>query len=238
MNEKDPTLGQSDESPPEAIDSKPIKIKKSILRRALNDDPAALEVMFRNFIPPEEEIKFVSYLGTQGFWGLGTHSFACLTPRRGAGLAVGSFGKAVYRDGFLEESNSGGILQPSRLPLLIGLTLSTLFSLFLMISVQQYYSGARRYVERGGELDFLGYVILTAGLILAPLTLPVFWTICIRLYYRFFKCGMIIWIREGISIYWFASRDLMSRASMLYRRVAELREIRIDSKSPRPDLKN
>ena len=234
-----------DESPPddetaasgaatETIRSKPIRIQKSVLQRAIHDDPEALEAMFRNFIPPDEDLKTVSYLGTQGIWGLGTHSFACLTHRRGAGLTVGSFGKAVYRDGFLEESNSGAILQPSRLPLWIGLALGTIASLCLMSYVQSFYWFLRRRAELEFDIEFISYLILTAGLIIAPLTMPLFWTLCVRLYYRFFKCGMIIWIREGISIYWYVSRDLMSRASHLYRRVAELREIRIHSKPDRP----
>ena len=42
----------------------------------------ALETMFRQFLPQTDAILMAAFLGTQGLWGIGTHSFACVTQRR------------------------------------------------------------------------------------------------------------------------------------------------------------
>jgi hypothetical protein len=56
-------------------------------------------------------------------------------------------------------------------------------------------------------------------LILLPVT--------IRLYYRFKKSGIVLWIREGLQVYAFIDRKRMRIANQLYRVCADLREERL-----------
>jgi len=106
-----------------------IKIEPSILSRAIENDKEALLMMFRQFIPEDEDIYYVQYLGLQGLWGIGTRSFACLTERRVADITVARFGEVTYQDGYLEAVNSSIVYQPSKL----GLYLWIGFSIFLAI---------------------------------------------------------------------------------------------------------
>ena len=104
-----------------------IKIESSILSRAINNDQEAIVMMFKQFIPEDEDIYYVQYLGLQGLWGIGTRSFACLTERRVADITVARFGEVTYQDGYLETVNSSIIYQPSKL----GLYFWIAFSIFL-----------------------------------------------------------------------------------------------------------
>ncbi len=94
-----------------------IKVERSLLDRAKGNDLEAITTMFRQFMSPDETIYFAEHCGLLGFWGLGTHSFACLSNRRLASLQVGAFGRVHYNDGFLEHGNSGVVYQPSLLKL-------------------------------------------------------------------------------------------------------------------------
>lgn len=108
------------ESNPQApAGSGAIKFEASTLVRAKQNDKEAMALMFKQFISADETIHSVEYLGTNGIWGLGTHSFGCLTNRRIAALKVGAFGEVVYQDGFLEYLNSMVVWQPSKLGLYI-----------------------------------------------------------------------------------------------------------------------
>ena len=79
----------------------------------------AIETMFKQFIPQDEQIVFAEYLGREGIWGLGEHSFGCLTDRRIASIRVRIFGEVLYQDGFLEHVNSSIVYQPSKLLLYV-----------------------------------------------------------------------------------------------------------------------
>lgn len=107
-----------------------LTLEKSLLERAKKNDQEAISTMFSQFLCPDEQIYFVCYLGTQGMWGLGKKSFACLTNRRICSLQVGAFGEIVFQDGYLEQSNSGVIYQPDILFLYL---LVGIFSLFAII---------------------------------------------------------------------------------------------------------
>lgn len=79
----------------------------------------AIETMFKQFIPQDEQIAFAEYLGREGIWGLGEHSFGCLTDRRIASIRIKAFGEVLYQDGFLEHINSSIVFQPSKLLLYV-----------------------------------------------------------------------------------------------------------------------
>lgn len=159
----------------------------SLLTRAKQHDPRAIATMFRQFVPEDEEILAVEFLGTQGVWGLGTHSFACVTNRRVAALKVRLFGEIAYQDGTLEHVNSAVIYQPSKL---------VLYLYVLAIAIATF----------------------GIGLLLLPLT--------VRLFYSFKKSGLVLSIREGMSVYIFSDRKLLARANGLYRTALAARERR------------
>jgi hypothetical protein len=125
-----------------------IKLEKSLLDRAKKNDQEAISTMFSQFLCPDEQIFYICYLGTQGMWGLGKKSFACLTNRRICSLQVGAFGEIVFQDGYLEQSNGGIVYQPDLLTLylmvLIFCVLAVVFTfglglLLLPFVVQLYY---------------------------------------------------------------------------------------------------
>lgn len=100
-------------------EAKPEKIPRSVTQAARQNNPEAIATMFHQFIPSDESIFFVEYLGIEGFFGLGAKSFACLTDKRVASLRLAPFGEMVYQDGYLEDINSGVIYQPSKLALYV-----------------------------------------------------------------------------------------------------------------------
>jgi hypothetical protein len=57
------------------------------------------------------------------------------------------------------------------------------------------------------------------ALVLLPLT--------VRTFYRFKKCGLVLWVREGVPIYIFSDRKFVRNAMSLYRTASTLRESRI-----------
>jgi hypothetical protein len=188
-----------------------IRIASSIIQQAIQDNPDAIATMFKQFLPENESIQLVQYLGLQGLWGFGTHEFACLTNRRIADITVGRFGKINYQDGYLEHINSSYIFQPSKLKLYI--TVGFLFSIPLL-----------NFITLLPSLQFFGAFIITLilfGLALILLPLVVQW------YYRFNKCGIVIAVRGGIPIYIFTNRRLLTRANALCRYMTISREERI-----------
>ncbi|MGD1716566.1 hypothetical protein [Dapis sp. BLCC M172] len=124
-----------------------IKIAPSILSAATKNNQKALLIMFKQFIAEDEEIYYVQYLGRQGIWGVGNHSFACLSECRVADITVGRFGEVTYQDGYLESINSSIIYQPSKLGLYFAIGFSIILAvptigislLFIPFIVQGYY---------------------------------------------------------------------------------------------------
>ena len=100
-----------------------IKIQESLLANAIANDREALEIIFHQFVPEDEAIKFAEYYGYFGFAFVGFHSFSCLTEKRIATLRIGPFKKILYEDGFYENMTSGGIYQPSKFWLYVFLIL-------------------------------------------------------------------------------------------------------------------
>jgi hypothetical protein len=188
-----------------------IQVVGSLVARARRDDRQAIATMFKQFIPEDETIRAAEFLGVAGLWGFGRLSFACLTERRVASLRVGAFGEVTYQDGYLEYINSGIMYQPSRLMLYI-------LSLILIL-----LSGYGLYVILSA-VESAAFIILLSALDFL-LTLLLF-SFMVRMFYRVVKCGLVLWIREGISVYLFANRRLLVRANGLYRGCTALREAR------------
>jgi hypothetical protein len=157
----------------------------SLLDRAKQNDHEAIAIMFRQYLPRDEQVIVSEYLGVLGVWGVGTHSFAAVTDRRVAGMQVRILGGVTYQDGFLEFLNSGVVHQPSKL------------LLYLYVAA-------------------ISILTLGIGLLLLPLT--------VRMYYRFKKCGLVLWVREGVPVYVFSDRKRIGVANNLYREAAHLRE--------------
>jgi len=109
MNQSEDTKNNNNLPSQESL----IKFDKSLLSRAKANDFDAVSLMFRQFIEENETIEFAEYLGLRGLWGIGNHSFACITNKRIASIQTGSFGEVLYQDGWLEELNSNVIYQPS-----------------------------------------------------------------------------------------------------------------------------
>jgi hypothetical protein len=183
-----------------------IRFEESLLERAKRNDPNAISTMFRQFVPSAETVSAVEYLGLQGIWGWGTHCFACLTSRRIASIRVSFLGEIFYQDGYLEYVNSNVILQPSKLWLYVFLFLAVVFDLYIL------------------TLLFMIHVLLAlvVGLPVAFLLL----VFSARIYYGYFKCGLIVWIREGIGVYVFANRGRVIAVNRFFRKLSDLQEIR------------
>lgn len=191
-----------------------IKIESSLLRLAKRDDFQAIALMFRQFIPEDETVHFAEYLGVEGVWGIGTHSFGCLTDRRVAAIRVAAFGEVIYQDGYIDYVNSGVVYQPSRLVLYVVISL---LSLLILASLSFLVAGIAVFQDRPMILEALGSLLV--WLIAVP--------VMVRIYYRMFKCGLVFWVREGVSVYLFTNRGRLVRANRLYRNLTMLREHRL-----------
>lgn len=192
-----------------------IRIGSNILSRCTKNDQKALLVMFKQFIPEDEEVYYLQYLGLEGIWGMGTKSFACLTERRVADITVSRFGEVTYQDGYLEAINSSIIYQPSKL----GLYLLIIFYIF---------SASLLTIITFASNIFLGLLIFGISFFLFPFT--------VRIYYRIVKCGIVFMIKEGIPIYMFTNRKYLKRANLLCRNITLLREKRIAVIKDMPDI--
>jgi hypothetical protein len=177
--------------------------QSSLVDRAKAGDSEALATMFAQFLPKGEQVIEGQYLGVLGFWGIGTHSFAAVTPRRFATLRISLLGGVAYSDGSLEYVNSAAVFQPSKVMLYVT---ATVVSLFFFLA---------------GVLNGIvaGIVLLLISLALLPIT--------IRIYYRFNKSGIVLWVREGLQVYAFIDRSRMRVANQLYRRCTDAREERL-----------
>jgi hypothetical protein len=57
------------------------------VKRAKRGDERAIATLFKQFVPEDEQVVAVDYLGVQGFYGLGTSSFACVMSLWGVKLS-------------------------------------------------------------------------------------------------------------------------------------------------------
>jgi hypothetical protein len=196
----------------------PQKVSTSLLQRAKQSDAQALVTIFRQFIPEEEKIYWTEYLGSHG-WIFGRHSLGCLTDRRVADITIGAFGEVIYQDGYLEYINSSVIYQPSKLALYVLVFFALILDIFLAI----YSSTAALAVFREPVVAFvIGLVVLVLlGLLLVNMM--------VRLYYAVRKCGLVLWIKEGICVYVFSDRKRLRQANVMHRKVTEIRDSRISS---------
>ena len=186
-----------------------IRIEPSTLERAKKNDFAAIESMFRKFIPVDEKILAAEYLGVEGLWKIGSLSFACATNRRVAAIRTGIFGEVIFQDGCMEYINSTVIYQPSKLWLYITNLIVLVFPVLVLGSFTSFL----------GLSFWLGLLWLIPGIILLP------WFT--KAYYRFNKCGLVIIIREGVSVYMFTDRNRLKLANRMYRAIMQVREARI-----------
>jgi hypothetical protein len=197
----------------------PQKVSASLVQRAKKSDSQALVTIFRQFIPEEERIYWTEYLGSHG-WIFGRHSLGCLTNKRLAGVTIGSFGEVIYRDGYLEYINSSVIYQPSKLALYIYVFLAIVLGLGI-----SFFVASTAVVGLGWGL--FGALVLGVLMFLALGVLLV--NLVVRLYYAVRKCGLVLWIKEGVSVYVFSDRKRLRQANAMHRMVTEIRDNRISS---------
>jgi hypothetical protein len=169
--------------------------RRSVLRRARDHDLDAIVTMFRQFVPPDENVVVANYLGTQGLWGFGNHSFGCITARRVCGLRVGLLGAVTYQDCELEHVNSGAVMQPSLLWLYVWSVALPLVWIVTLIA---------------GPLSVVATLALTPVVVIV---LPLW----VRLFYRFHKSGVVLVVREGLPVHVFCNRGLQSAMNAFYR---------------------
>ncbi len=189
----------------------------TIKARARSGDQNALETMFRQFIPPDEAIDYVAFLGLKGFFGLGRHSFAAVTERRVASLELSMFGGAKYVDGYHEHFNGSALYQPSRLPKYVASVIAGLAWISILAGLMSAGFGAFTIIA----------VLAWCGVGVAALPLIAY------VFYRFVKSGLVLVVREGFLVYCFADRSRLGVASELASRATEMKDQRSGrAKSP------
>jgi hypothetical protein len=184
----------------------------SLISRARAGDKQAIETMFRQFIPPDEQIDGVAFLGLRGLFGIGVHSFGAVTSRRVAGMDVSVLGGVVYRDGYYEHINSSAVFHPSRLQQYLVTGSIGAFWLFPLAMILS--SALPALAKAFGLVAVLGMFVISM-----PLTA--------KLFYRFVKSGLVIVVREGVSVDLFADRSRLPVANQLSQRASQLREVRL-----------
>lgn len=129
----------------------------SIVQQATGGNRQAMEAMFRTFLPMEEPIVAVEYLGVMGFFGFGRKSFGVTTASRVGKIELGLFGEVIYQEAMIRDVNSVHIHQPSRLYLyfiiaiLVILAIPTygLSLILIFFAPQLYYRFAKSGVVLG-----------------------------------------------------------------------------------------
>jgi hypothetical protein len=164
--------------------------------RARAGDSEAIETMFRQFIPPTDATIASAFLGTQGFGGIGTHSFGCVTQRRVGSLRVSTFGEVIFQESLAANVNGGRIHQPSRIWLYLLVAAWVLFPFW-------FAAGAG-----------------PAALIFLPVTLLSL-PFVVRAYYGRVKSGVLLVVRESPPTHLFCDRGKLPAASALYRLATE-----------------
>lgn len=192
-----------------------IRFKTSVLSRAKRNDSHAISIMFRQFIPEDESVHFVQYLGSKGILGIGAASFACLTDRRVADITVGFFGEVTYEDSYLETLQSSAIYQPSRLSLFLITALTALVALYL-ITIAVFLPWLNFFVK------FLMVIAIVAIWFLVHVFI-------LRMYYGLVKCGVRFFgtVSGLTSVYIYTNRRLIKRANILCREFAIRRDLRM-----------
>uniref|UniRef100_UPI001C20E012 hypothetical protein n=1 Tax=Modestobacter excelsi TaxID=2213161 RepID=UPI001C20E012 len=198
-------------------------LAEGVLARAKADDGRALEILFAQFIPSGEDIVETRYMGVMGLWGIGTHSFAAVTTERVASLKIGLFGAVTYQDGSLEYINGSVVSQPSRLKLYLPAVLWVLIPSAIVLAYWLTYAALGRAVLVGTGGTFVSAVVTLLVLAVVLVLVPV----VLKLTYRFVKSGLVLWVREGLSVFIFIDRRRMTLANRFYRLCAELRDERI-----------
>ena len=185
----------------------------AIVDQAKKGDEQALRTLFGQFIPSAEPVDEAHYLGVMGMLGLGTHSFAALTPQRVATLRIGAFGEVFYQDAPLEYLNSTAVLQPSRLKL-YALPAIWVFgwTIFLLMALVGLAEGL-------GGFGLLILLVVVLALLATPLV--------VKLAYGLVKSGMLLWVREGLAVFVFMDRQRITLANRYYRLLSELRDERV-----------
>lgn len=192
-----------------------LHVEASLLDMAKQGDKEALEAMFKSFITlDDEEIIHTEYLGLQGLWGIGSHSFACVTNKRVADIAITPLlREVIYQDGYLEYINSGVIRQPSRLWLYV------LWAIVVLISAVSLLGIVNDWLMPLLVKSILSLIVIVFTVLLLPLIT--------RIFYSLKTCGLVFWVREGVPIYVFTRHNRLSKARNLYRIYSECREARI-----------
>ena len=185
---------ESRPAPAEAERSEPAS-GGTLLQRARAGDQEALETMFRQFLPQTDAILMAAFLGTQGLWGIGTHSFACVTQRRVVSLRVSTFGRVVFQESLSANVNGGRVHQPSQVWLYL------LSGAWVLWPVFAAASGPAALV----------------GLLFTIPSLP----LVIRFYHGRVKSGALLHVRESPPNYLFCDRGKLSVANALYRLATE-----------------
>lgn len=188
------------------------KSGNSLLHRAKRGDKEAISLMFRQFTSADEQIVAVEYLGTRGVFGIGTHSFGCVTDKRVADIELGLFGRLNYQDAYLEHVNSSAFYQPS----LAGLY-GWIFAVLAGGILAAFWTGFG--------------VVSTILIALVALLLILF---VARVYYHFVKSGVLFWVREGIPVYLFANRKRLPQAAAVWRLCTQARDDRISGRMRTP----
>ena len=72
----------------------------------------------------------------------------------------------------------------------------------------------------------MAYLVL---LLLSAVIVPLVIEFLVRLYYSVMKCGVVLWIKDGVSIYMFTDRKLLTKANALLRLLRTQRDERVAS---------
>ncbi len=168
----------------------------TLVTRARAGDREAIETMFRQFIPPSDAIVASAFLGTQGFGGIGTHSFGCVTQRRVGSLRVSTFGEVVFQESLAANVNGGRIHQPSRIWLYLLVAVWVLWPFWFAVGA--------------GPISL---VLLPVALLSLPFV--------VRAYYGRVKSGVLLVVRESPPTHLFCDRGKLPAASALYRLATE-----------------
>jgi hypothetical protein len=93
-----------------------------------------------------------------------------------------------------------------------------------------YQDGALEHLNGGvviqpSRVGLYATIILLALLTLGVSLLATPWIA--RLYYRFKKSGVVVWVREGVSVYMFCDRRRFRQAASIYRAASQARVARL-----------
>lgn len=192
------------------------RIEGSLIVRAKAGDQSAVISIFRQFLPSEERIDFAEHLGFQG-WIFGQHSLGCLTEKRIARVTLGFSGEVIYQDAFLEHCTSSVVFQPSKLALYV----------YVAVAVCGGLVGANRFGTGVGDYFRSPASGFVAALLFAAPAIALLLNLVVRFYYAIRKCGLVVSVNGGVSVYLFADRKRLTRARVMLRQLSAVRDRRI-----------